>query len=97
MAQKKTARNPSAIKRHRQSLKRRARNKSKMSTIKTISKKAVALAKDGNTSEATRVMRYAESLIDKAAKGSTLHKNAASRRKSRLMSKVNQLLSGAKA
>lgn len=97
MAQKKTARNPSAIKRHRQSLKRRARNKSKMSTIKTISKKAVALAKDGNASEATKIMRYAESLIDKAAKGSTLHKNAASRRKSRLMSKVNQLLSGAKA
>jgi small subunit ribosomal protein S20 len=97
MAQKKTARNPSAIKRHRQSLKRRARNKSKISTIKTISKKAVTLAQDGNTSEATRVMRYAESLIDKAAKGSSLHKNAASRRKSRLMSKVNQLLSGAKA
>lgn len=97
MAQKKTARNPSAIKRHRQSLKRRARNKSKMSTIKTISKKAVALAKDGNPSEATKVLRYAESLIDKAAKGSTLHKNAASRRKSRLMSKVNQLLRGAKA
>ncbi|MCX7783500.1 MAG: 30S ribosomal protein S20 [Meiothermus sp.] len=97
MAQKKTARNPSAIKRHRQSLKRRARNKSKMSTIKTISKKAVALAKDGNTREATEVLRYAESLIDKAAKGSTLHKNAASRRKSRLMSKVNQLLRGAKA
>ncbi len=97
MAQKKTARNPSAIKRHRQSLKRRARNKSKMSTIKTISKKAVALAKDGNVGEATKVLRYAESLIDKAAKGSTLHKNAASRRKSRLMSKVNQLLSGAKA
>ncbi|WP_299433246.1 30S ribosomal protein S20 [uncultured Meiothermus sp.] len=97
MAQKKTARNPSAIKRHRQSLKRRARNKSKMSTIKTISKKAVTLAKDGNASEAAQVMRYAESLIDKAAKGSTLHKNAASRRKSRLMSKVNLLLQGAKA
>lgn len=97
MAQKKTARNPSAIKRHRQSLKRRARNKSKISTIKTISKKAVTLAKDGNASEAAQVMRYAESLIDKAAKGSALHKNAASRRKSRLMSKVNQLLSGAKA
>jgi small subunit ribosomal protein S20 len=94
MAQKqnKTARNPSAMKRHRQSLKRRALNRSKMSTIKTITKKAVNLAKEGNAEEATKVMRYAESLIDKAAKGSTLHKNAAGRRKSRLMSAVGQLL-----
>jgi len=94
---KKTARNPSAIKRHRQSLKRRALNKAKMSTIKTISKKAVNLAKEGKKDEATKVLRYAESLIDKAAKGSTLHKNAAGRRKSRLMSRVHQLLGGAKA
>lgn len=97
MAQNKTARNPSAMKRHRQSLKRRANNKAKMSTIKTISKKALSLAKEGNSAEATKVMRYAESLIDKATKGSALHKNAASRRKSRLMSKVGQLLGGAKA
>lgn len=96
MAQKKTARNPSAMKRHRQSLKRRALNKSKMSTIKTVSKKALTLAKEGNQDEATKVLRYAESLIDKATKGSTLHKNAAGRRKSRLMSRVNQLL-GSKA
>ncbi|GEM86117.1 30S ribosomal protein S20 [Meiothermus granaticius] len=93
MAQKKTARNPSALKRHRQSLKRRARNKAKMSTIKTVSKKAALLAQQGNAEEATRTLRYAESLIDKAAKGSTLHKNAAARRKSRLMSRVHSLLS----
>ncbi|MBF6593180.1 MAG: 30S ribosomal protein S20 [Thermaceae bacterium] len=97
MAQKKTARNPSAMKRHRQSLKRRARNKAKISTIKTISKKAAALAKEGNQAEATKTLRYAESLIDKAAKSSALHKSAAARRKSRLMSRVNGLLSGSKA
>ncbi|MER3483128.1 MAG: 30S ribosomal protein S20 [Meiothermus sp.] len=97
MAQKKTARNPSAMKRHRQSLKRRARNKAKMSTIKTISKKAALLAQQGNAEEATKTLRYAESLIDKATKGSTLHKNAAARRKSRLMSRVNGLLSASKA
>ena len=97
MAQKKTARSASGLKRHRQSLKRRARNKAKMSTIKTITKKALTLAKEGNSAEATNTMRYAESLIDKAAKGSTLHKRAAARRKSRLMSKVSAVMSGAKA
>lgn len=94
---KKSARKPSGLKRHRQSLKRRALNKSKMSTIKTITKKAVTLAQAGDQVEASKVLRYAESLIDKAAKGSTLHKSAASRRKSRLMSKVGALLSGVKA
>lgn len=95
MAQSKTTRNPSAMKRHRQSLKRRALNRSKKSTIKTISKKAVALAKEGNTEEANKFLRLATSLIDKAAKGSTLHKGTASRKKSRLMKSFNKLVAGA--
>lgn len=91
MAQKKPKRNLSALKRHRQSLKRRLRNKAKKSAIKTLSKKAIQLAQEGKAEEALKIMRKAESLIDKAAKGSTLHKNAAARRKSRLMRKVRQL------
>ncbi|RAR27574.1 30S ribosomal protein S20 [Pseudomonas sp. MDMC224] len=97
MAQKKSTRNPSAMKRHRQSLKRRALNRSKKATIKTVTKKALALAQAGNAEEAIETMRYAESLIDKAAKGSTLHKRAAARKKSRLMAGVNKLLAAAKA
>ncbi|GGM97179.1 30S ribosomal protein S20 [Thermus composti] len=93
MAQKKPKRNLSALKRHRQSLKRRLRNKAKKSAIKTLAKKAIQLAQEGKAEEALKIMRKAESLIDKAAKGSTLHKNAAARRKSRLMRKVHQLLS----
>ncbi|KGQ22758.2 30S ribosomal protein S20 [Thermus filiformis] len=89
----KSKRNPSAMKRHRQSLKRRLRNKAKKSAIKTLSKKAAALAAEGKAEEALKILKKAQSLIDKAAKGSTLHKNAASRRKSRLMRKVNKLLS----
>ena len=88
----KSKRNPSAMKRHRQSLKRRLRNKAKKSAIKTLTKKAVALAAEGKREEALKIMTDAQSLIDKAAKGSTLHKNAAARRKSRLMRKVNKLL-----
>ncbi|MER3443459.1 30S ribosomal protein S20 [Calidithermus terrae] len=97
MAQKKSTRNPSAMKRHRQSLKRRALNRSKKATIKTVTKKALTLAQSGNAEEATKVMRYAESLIDKASKGSTLHKRAAARRKSRLMASIHKLLNPANA
>ena len=83
-------RHPSAQKRHRQSLKRRVRNRSKKSTIKTFSKKAVAAVQEGS-SNAQQLQQKAESLIDKAAKGSTLHKNAAARKKSRLAKAINKL------
>ncbi len=97
MAEKKPKKNLSALKRHRQSLKRRLRNKAKKSAIKTLSKKAVLLAQEGKVEEALKIMRQAQSLIDKAAKGSTLHKNAASRKKSRLMRKVQKYLSAVSA
>ncbi|WP_114312866.1 30S ribosomal protein S20 [Thermus caldifontis] len=97
MAQKKPKKNLSALKRHRQSLKRRLRNKAKKSAIKTLSKKAVLLAQEGKAEEALKILRQAQSLIDKAAKGSTLHKNAAARKKSRLMRKVQKFLSAVSA
>ena len=86
-------RHKSAQKRHRQSLKRRLRNRSKKSTIKTFTKKAVEAASSG-AQDAVTLQRQAESLIDKAAKGSTLHKNTAARKKSRLAKQVNKLNAG---
>ena len=83
-------RHKSAQKRHRQSLKRRLRNRSKKSTIKTFTRKAVEAATAG-TENVVELQRRAESLIDKAAKGSTLHKNAAARKKSRLAKRLNKL------
>ncbi len=83
-------RHKSAQKRHRQSLKRRMRNRSKKSTIKTFTKKAIEAANTG-AQDAVSLQRQAESLIDKAAKGSTLHKNAAARKKSRLAKQLNKL------
>lgn len=82
-------RHKSAQKRHRQSLKRRLINRSRKSTIKTFSKKAVAAVQEG-AENAAELQRKAESLIDKAAKGSTLHKNAAARKKSRLAKALNR-------
>lgn len=83
-------RHKSAQKRHRQSLKRRLRNRSKKSTIKTFTRKAVEAVQTG-AENALEMQRKAESLIDKAAKGSTLHKNTAARKKSRLAKKLNKL------
>ncbi|MFN8510015.1 MAG: 30S ribosomal protein S20 [Deinococcaceae bacterium] len=82
-------RHKSAQKRHRQSLKRRLRNRSKKSTIKTFTKKAVDAVRTG-AEDATVLHSKAESLIDKAAKGSTLHKRTAARKKSRLAKRINK-------
>lgn len=82
-------RHKSAQKRHRQSLKRRLINRSRKSTIKTFSKKAIAAAVAGEADMAATQSK-AESLIDKAAKGSTLHKNTAARKKSRLAKAINK-------
>ncbi len=82
-------RHKSAQKRHRQSLKRRLINRSRKSTIKTFSKKAIEAAKTG-AAEAVQLQSQTESLIDKAAKGSTLHKNTAARKKSRLAKALNK-------
>ncbi len=82
-------RHKSAQKRHRQSLKRRMINRSRKSTIKTFTKKALEAVAQ-NAENAQELQRKAESLLDKAAKGSTMHKNTAARRKSRLARAVNK-------
>jgi small subunit ribosomal protein S20 len=85
------ARHLSAMKANRQSIKARTRNRSKKSMIRTFSKKAIAAAQSGNTEEATQAHRMTISLIDKAAKGSTLHKRTAARKKSRLAKQINKI------
>ncbi len=86
------ARNPSAMKYHRQAQKARARNRAAKSTIRTFSKKAVAAAAAGDNEATTKFQRVTVSLIDRAAKSSTLHKNTAARRKSRLAKRLHKAL-----
>ena len=69
----------SQIKRNRQNEKRRVRNKAVKSELKTRTKSALAHADDDAT------VATAMSHIDKAASNGVIHKNAAARRKSRLM------------
>jgi small subunit ribosomal protein S20 len=83
------------MKYHRQSEEARQVNRSRKSMIRTFSKKAVAAAEAGDGEAAAKYHRVAVSLIDKAAKkatkGSTLHKNTAARKKSRLAKRLGKL------
>lgn len=89
------ARNPSAMKYHRQAQKARAQNRAAKSTIRTFGKKAAAAAEAGDAEAAAKFQRVTVSLIDRAAKGSTLHKNAAARCKSRLAKRLSKALTAA--
>jgi small subunit ribosomal protein S20 len=66
----------------------RARNLSAKSAIKTFVKKTKAAIDAGET-EAVALLGQTVSTIDKAAKHGIIHKNAAARRKSRLMRRMS--------
>lgn len=78
----------SAIKRHRQSLKRRAMNRARKSELKTWIKK-VRAATDKTTAQ--EAYRKVASLLDKLAAKGIIHKNKASNQKSRLALFINKL------
>jgi len=89
------ARTPSAIKRVRQTTRRRAVNQPRRAAAKTLVSKAIVEAGNGNPEEAREALARALSALDKAAKTGAIHRNAADRRKSRLTLKVNAALGGA--
>ncbi|MFC1620270.1 30S ribosomal protein S20 [Candidatus Neomarinimicrobiota bacterium] len=79
-------RHPSAIKRHRQSLKRREKNRIERSTVKTYIKKVETATTKEVADEALRV---AISALDKSAQDNIFHPNKAARLKSKITKKVN--------
>jgi small subunit ribosomal protein S20 len=79
----------SQIKRNRQNLVHRERNKAVRSELKTRTRSA-ALAAETAADDAEESLRRAVKRIDMAAAKGVIHKNEAARRKSRLMAKVNQ-------
>ncbi|MCP3990006.1 MAG: 30S ribosomal protein S20 [Actinomycetia bacterium] len=78
----------SQIKRNRQNEKRRLRNRATRSDLRTHVKRAESAV--GTDSEA-EALRLAIKRIDKAAATGVLHKNAAARKKSRLVARVRAL------
>ncbi len=78
----------SQIKRNRQNATRALRNKAVRSELKTRVKAARAAASDG-ADDAAELTRLAIKRLDKAAAKGVIHKNAAARRKSRLVKQLN--------
>lgn len=82
------ANHKSAEKRHRQSLKRRDRNRNAKSTIRTAIKKVHQALEAGDATAARELAVKAERLAAKAAAKGILHKRNAARRVGRLTSMV---------
>ena len=93
----KGARTPSALKRVRQSLRRRAVNRRTRSETKTLVLQASEIALGRSDGDGPAAVTAAIAALDKAAEKGIIHRNNAARRKSRLMTKVNaaHLLDGA--
>jgi len=82
------ANSKSALKRWRQSLAARDRNRSIKSRTRTALGKALAAIQD-DASTAEEAVREAVSALDKAAQAGVIHDNAAARGKSRLLKRYN--------
>ena len=82
------ANSKSALKRWRQSLAARDRNRSIKSRTRTALGKALAAIQD-DASTAEEAVREAVSALDKAAQSGVIHDNAAARGKSRLLKRYN--------
>ena len=78
----------SELKRVRQSIKSRNRNKSYTSTINTVIKGVKATT---NKKEAMSLLNDAVKIIDKVASKKIIHKNKASNKKSNLYNYINTL------
>jgi small subunit ribosomal protein S20 len=81
----------SALKKNRQDLKRRLRNRAHASKLKTQLKKIQEALKGADAAAAAGMMKETISLVDRTAKHRVIHPNAASRTKSRLARALNKI------
>lgn len=87
------ANHPSALKRERQSQKRRQQNRTVASSVKTAVRKALAAINDKDAETTQQRLKAATASINRAASKGVLPKKRASRKISRLAKKANQALS----
>ncbi|HEY7534979.1 MAG TPA: 30S ribosomal protein S20 [Thermodesulfobacteriota bacterium] len=81
----------SAIKKHRQSLKRRVKNANMLSLLKTLLKEANSAIKAKDLAKSIKALKIAETMLKKAVSKGIIHKRTASRTVSRLSKKVYEL------
>jgi small subunit ribosomal protein S20 len=78
----------SAIKRNKQSIKRRSHNRTVLSAIRTSFRKVRSFVEEKKFDEAKGALRLAESQVSRAAARGLFHRKTASRRIGRLASMV---------
>jgi small subunit ribosomal protein S20 len=81
----------SAIKRNRQSLIHRARNKSAVSSLRTSVKKLRSAVEEQDKEQAQTLLKETVRLLDVSASKGIIHRNKAARSKSRLTRLVSSL------
>jgi small subunit ribosomal protein S20 len=79
----------SQIKRVKTNEKRRMRNKSVRSSVRTAVRKFREAVEAGNTEEAATLQRAASRALDKAASKGVIHRNQAANRKSAMAKRIN--------
>jgi len=85
------ANHKSAIKRNKQSLLRRDRNRANRTKVKNAVKKVdAAMEVEGSVEKAQEALLAAVPIIERAATKGAFHKKAASRKVSRLTKRVNK-------
>ena len=80
-----------AFKRTRQNEKRRMRNRWQLSRMRTALKTVLKTIASGDTEAAQTQFKEATTLVDRLASRGIIHKNKASRFKSRINAKIKQL------
>ena len=81
----------SQIKRNRTNEKRRLRNQSVKSELKTLVRKARELIEEGDEDAAEKAVQVASRKLDKAASKGVIHSNQASQRNSKLSLRLNKM------
>ncbi|MGH8904420.1 MAG: 30S ribosomal protein S20 [Egibacteraceae bacterium] len=81
----------SQIKRNRQNERRRIRNKSVRSALKTYLKKFRAAAEASDHKAAAQAYQTAAQKLDKAAQSGVVHRNFAANHKSKMAQRLNSL------
>lgn len=88
------AKSTSAIKRHKQSLKKRARNRHVRSSVKTAVKEVRSALEKKNAEEAGRTLSKAASVISRAGSKGVLHRKNVARKVARLSRAVHKATAG---
>lgn len=83
------ANSASSKKRVNQNERNRVRNKARKSEVKTITRKFMEAVHQGNLQVAEETFVMVQKKLDQVSSMSTLHRNTAARRKSRLARKLN--------